>query len=73
MNQAMQARLRFIDFLLAHYGTLNRSAIVDYYGLSQPQASMDIKAYQEHAPGNMRFDQTQKCYCRAPGYVRVWP
>ena len=73
MNLALQTRLRFIDFLLAHYGTLNRSAIMDFFGLSQPQASLDIQAYLEHAPGNMAYDRTAKCYRRAEGFVRAWP
>jgi hypothetical protein len=66
-------RLRFIDFLLDHYGTFNRSAIVDYFGLSVPQASLDIAAYMEAAPGNMAYDNSAKTYRRAEGFVRVWP
>jgi hypothetical protein len=73
MNYALVARLRFIDFLLAQYGTLNRSAIMDYFGLSQPQASMDIQAYLDHSPGNMAYDRSTKCYRRTEGFVRTWP
>lgn len=32
MNYAVQQRLRFIDFLLYHYGRINRSVIMDYFG-----------------------------------------
>ena len=48
-NFALEQRLRFIDFLLDHYGRLNRGALVDYFGISVPQASIDIRTYQEHA------------------------
>lgn len=66
-------RLRFIDFLLDQYGTFNRSAIVDYFGLSVPQASMDIRAYIEVAPGNLEYDKSGKTYRRTADFRRVWP
>ena len=66
-------RLRFIDFLLDHYGMFNRSAIVDYFGLSVPQASMDIRAYIEGAPGNLEYDKSGKAYRATAGFTRVWP
>jgi hypothetical protein len=69
---AVEQRLRFIDFLLAEYGTLNRSALMDYYGISQPQASADIAAYLEHAPGNARYDLKAKTYRRTAEFRRAW-
>lgn len=73
ISRAIMERLRFIDFLLSQYGTMNRSAIMDYFGLSSPQASIDIQAYLEHAPGNMDYDQSAKCYRRTEAFKRVWP
>ena len=66
-------RLRFIDFLLDHYGSFNRSAICDYFGLSVPQASLDIAAYIEAAPGNLEYDKSGKAYRATAGFERVWP
>lgn len=57
-NMAVLARWRFIDFLLDHYGTLNRSALVDYFGISLPQATHDIQGYLRHAPGNAEYSMT---------------
>lgn len=65
-------RLRFIDFLLDKRGTVNRGDITDYFGLSVPQASHDITAYLTHAPSNMEYDKSKKCYCRTASYKRVW-
>lgn len=66
-------RLRFIDFLLEQYGTLNRSALCNYFGISIPQASKDIHAYLARAPGNMVYDTRAKMYLRADEFKRVWP
>jgi hypothetical protein len=65
-------RLRFIDFLLDHYGTFNRGAIVDYFGLSMPQASLDIQAYMTMAPGNTEYDKSARTYRRTESFRRVW-
>jgi len=66
-------RLRFIDFLLAEYGTLNRSAIMDYFGISMPQASRDIQTYIALAPSNLEYDRVGKTYRRTDDFQRVWP
>jgi hypothetical protein len=70
---AVAYRMRFIDFLLNEYGTLNRSALVDYFGISTPQASNDIGLYQELAPGNVEYDTSAKTYRRTRSFVRIWP
>ncbi|MBH1411317.1 hypothetical protein I5U14_09520 [Stenotrophomonas maltophilia] len=73
-NFALEQRLRFIDFLLDHYGRVNRSALMDYFGISLPQASIDIRTYQEHAgTGQMRYDLSEKCYLAEKEFKRCWP
>ena len=34
MRYAIEQRLRLIDFLLHQYGSVNRSALEDYFGVS---------------------------------------
>lgn len=70
---AVEQRLRFIDFLLHQYGTLNRSAVMDFFGVSEPCASRDIGQYIELAPGNIIYDKTAKMYVRGAQFKRVWP
>jgi hypothetical protein len=70
MRALREQRLRMIDFLLAHYGTLNRIAIEDYFGIQSFQASRDIQEYLRMAPGNAAYDASAKCYRRCPGFVR---
>lgn len=72
MNYAVEQRLRLIDFLLAHYGTLNRCALMDYFGISSPQATKDIRAYLELAPQNAVYDLTAKTYVRGARFQPVW-
>ncbi len=72
MHYAVQQRLRMIDFLLANYGFVNRGALMDYYGISTPQASMDFRAYMDHCPGNMVYDGSRKTYVRMDDFKRMF-
>jgi hypothetical protein len=73
LSFALAYRLRFIDFCLAEYGTINRSAIVDYFALSTPQASNDLATYAQIAPGNMAYDMSAKTYRKTREFVRAFP
>lgn len=58
----VERRLEFIEFRLFWEGGVNRSDIVDEFGVSVPQASKDLTLYQEQAPDNIRYDRSQKRY-----------
>lgn len=73
ISYAIEQRLRLFEFLLAQYGYVNRSALTDFFGISTPQASLDIRAYLERAPGNACYDPRAKTYCRTPNFQRIWP
>ncbi len=64
----VQRRLEFIDFRLFWDGRFNRRDLADTFGISAQQASADIAAYAERAPGNLIYDSAQKAYLRAPSY-----
>lgn len=72
ITYAVEQRLRLIDFLLTHYGTLNRAAIMDFFGVSRVQASIDIQQYLKIAPLNATYDKTAKAYKRTSGFVRIY-
>jgi len=72
MRYAIEQRLRFIDFLLDHYETINRKHLEDYFGISTPQATKDFNAYMKIAPDNTRYSFKEKVYKRNPEFVRVW-
>ncbi|WP_321946600.1 hypothetical protein [Paraburkholderia sp. J10-1] len=71
-NYAVVQRLRMIDFLVAQYGAVNRRAIVDFFGVSEPTASHDFASYMEMAPGNIVYDKSARTYVRGATFERVW-
>jgi hypothetical protein len=73
MNAKLLERLRFIDFVLDHFGLIQRAHLTDYFGISQPQASNDFAHYQNIAPANMAYDPTARAYRKSGGFVRQLP
>jgi hypothetical protein len=57
-----ERRLEFLEFRLYWDGRVNRGDLVEYFGISVPQASADLTRYQELAPGNLVYDKTAKAY-----------
>lgn len=55
-------RLEFIDFRLRWDGRINRSDLIEHFGISVPQASLDIARYLEIAPGNLEYDRSSRVY-----------
>lgn len=64
----VEQRLEFIEFRLFWEGGVNRSDIVNVFGVSVPQASKDLSLYQERAPGNVDYDKSAKRYVAAKGF-----
>ena len=73
MNYAVKQRLRMIDFLLAIYGFVNRSTIMDYFGIGEATATRDFKEYQNLAHGNMTYNGSERAYYKTQRFERVWP
>ncbi len=62
MRWGVEKRLEFIEFRLFWEGGINRSEIMEQFGVSVPQASKDLSQYQEEAPGNLIYDKSEKRY-----------
>lgn len=69
MRWGIEQRLEFIEFRLFWEGSINRADLVEFFGVSVPQASKDLSLYQERAPGNMEYDNRSKCYVAADRFV----
>lgn len=69
MRWGVEQRLEFIEFRLFWEGSINRGDIVEFFGVSVPQASKDLTLYQERAPGNMEYDGRGKRYVAAEKFV----
>ncbi len=72
-------RLEFIDFRLSCDGKINRRDLVDFFGISIPQASLDIARYhqlvQDNIPPrvNLAYDRHLKYYVRTPDFKPLFP
>lgn len=66
---SVEQRLEFIEFRAFWRGALNRADISDEFGVSTPQASADIAAYMERAPGNLSYDGRSKRYEATPEFT----
>ncbi|CAG9243839.1 WYL domain-containing protein [Paraburkholderia caribensis] len=64
-----ERRLEFIEFRVYWEGGVNRSELVDKFGVSVPQASADLSLYQELAPVNLVYDSSQKRYVAGPEFA----
>ena len=62
-------RLEFIEFRLFWEGRVNRSDLMEQFGLSVNQASADLNRYIGFAPDNMVYDKSARTYVRGPDYV----
>lgn len=73
MNAKLLERLRFIDFTLDHFGMIRRGHLMDYFGISQQQASNDLAHYQGIAPANMAYDLSARAYRKTEAFARQLP
>lgn len=64
-----ERRLEFIEFRLLWDGKINRGELVEFFGISMQQASLDLARYMELAPGNLEYDKSDKVY-KASGNTR---
>ncbi|MBK0415828.1 WYL domain-containing protein [Chromobacterium haemolyticum] len=68
-----EKRLEFIDFRLRWDGRLNRGDISDFFGVSTPQASLDIARYLEMAPDNAEYDRSERSYIATEAFHPLFP
>lgn len=73
MQYAVEQRLRLLEFLVVHYDSVGRDQLIDYFGISAPQATRDFRMYKELAPGNLLFDDAAKKYKKSHLFKRIYP
>jgi len=72
LRWGVERRLEFIEFHLYWEGGVNRADIKDYFGISVPQASNDLRQYQALAPKNIRYDRSQKRYLATDSFAPLF-
>lgn len=65
-------RLQFIEFRLLWEGHVNRSDLMETFGISVPQSTLDFREYLERAPGNMDYDKRRRHYFPMPTFKPVF-
>ncbi|WP_308495455.1 WYL domain-containing protein [Duganella flavida] len=70
-NWGQERRLEFIDFRLRWDHVFNRSDLTSHFGISVPQASLDIARYMQAAPNNMLYDRSSRTYRSTSAYTSV--
>ena len=61
--------LEFIEFRLFWEGHVNRSDLMEQFGLSVNQASADLNRYIGFVPDNMVYDKSARTYVRGTEYA----
>lgn len=72
MKYAVEQRLRLIDFLLMHYGSIGPEQMVDYFGIGPATATRDFSLYRQQNPGNAVFDPSTKLWIRGVFFKRAY-
>lgn len=62
MSLAIKKRLKFIESRLFWEGKIRRKHLEDFFKISTPQATKDIKHYSDLAPDNLEYDTKGKQY-----------
>ena len=65
LRWGVEQKLHFIEFRLFWEGNVNRSDLIDKFGVSANQASGDLNRYIALAPDNMVYDKSGKTYVRS--------
>lgn len=68
-----ERRLQFIDFRLRWERRLNRKDLIEHFGVSVPQASLDIAKYLELAPDNLSYDLSTRSYHSTNNFLPIFP
>ncbi|WP_375577385.1 WYL domain-containing protein [Paracidovorax oryzae] len=52
---------------------MNRTDLIEHFGISMPQASLDIARYLELAPGNLEYDRSSRTYVAGTSFKPLFP
>lgn len=73
-NWSVERRYEFIEFRLYWQGNINRSDLIEAFGISVQQASKDLTNYSERRESNLTYDKRRRTYLRGkhfePNYLK---
>ena len=68
MNWNVERRYEFIEFRLYWQGNINRSDLMEAFGISIQQASKDLTNYIEGRKSNLTYDKRLRTYLRGKNF-----
>lgn len=72
LRRGVESRLEFIEFRLFWEGHVNRSDLIEVFGVSINQASTDLNRYLGLAEANMVYDKSARTYVRSSSFSPVF-
>lgn len=67
-NWTVEQRYQFIEFRLFWSGHINRSDLMEVFGISKQQASNDLASYIEGRKSNLTYDKSLRTYVRGKNF-----
>lgn len=64
LNWGAERRNAFIEFRVFWYGRINRSDLMEKFGISLQQASLDLTGYVDQWKRNLSYDKSLRTYVR---------
>lgn len=68
LNWGAERRNAFIEFRVFWHGRINRSDLMDTFGISLQQASLDLAGYSDQWKRNLVYDKSQRAYVRGRAF-----
>ena len=67
LRWSVERRLEFVERRLVWEGRINRSDLVERFGVSPNQATADLKRFESGRPGALAYDTRARTYRAGPG------
>lgn len=72
LRRGVESRLEFIEFRLFWESHVNRSDLIEAFGVSINQASADLNRYLGLAEANMVYDKSARTYVRSSAFKPIF-
>jgi hypothetical protein len=69
LNWGAERRNAFIEFRVFWHGRINRSDLMETFGISLQQASLDLSGYSDKWKRNLGYDKSQRAYVRGKNFM----
>lgn len=69
LNWGAERRNAFIEFRVFWHGRINRSDLMETFGISLQQASLDLSGYSDKWKRNLGYDKSQRAYIRGKNFT----